>query len=113
MMAINQVIITGNLGNDPETFYSGDGLPIASFSLAFNSNSSKKEKTNWIKVVCFNRLAEVVTEWLAKGSKITVSGSLTQDTWEADDGTKKSAHKILANSLEFIRTKKDKEEEPF
>ena len=109
-MALNHVIITGNLGNDPESFYNGDGLPIASFSLAFNS--SKKETTNWIKVVCFNRLAEVVIEWLAKGSKITVSGSLDQDKWEEDDGTKKSSFKIIANSLEFIRTKKY-QEEPF
>ena len=51
---LNQTILTGNLGADPEVFYSTEGSPIASFSLAFKSS---KKKTGWIKVKCFNKLA--------------------------------------------------------
>ena len=55
---LNQCTLTGNLGGDPEVFYSSEGSPVASFSLAFHSS---KKKTGWIKVVCFQKLAEVTT----------------------------------------------------
>lgn len=53
---LNQCTLTGNLGGDPEVFYSSEGNPVANFSLAFHSS---KKKTGWIKVVCFQKLAEV------------------------------------------------------
>ena len=53
---LNHTVLTGNLGADPEVFYSSEGNPVSSFNLAFRSS---KKKTGWIKIVCFNRLAEV------------------------------------------------------
>jgi len=72
---INQVILTGNLGGDPEEFFTGDGDPISKFSLAFQSS---KDKTGWIRVVCFKRLAEIVSKHLHQGAKIAVVGKLQQ-----------------------------------
>ena len=53
---LNNCLLTGNLGADPEVFYSSEGDPIATFNLAFRSS---KKKTNWIKITCFNKLAEI------------------------------------------------------
>ena len=98
---MNLCILTGNLGNDPEVFYSSDGDPIASFNLAFKSG---KDKTSWIKVTAFNKTAEVCEKYLHKGAKIIVNGSLSQDKWETDDGEKRSSMKVIANRIEFIKT---------
>ncbi len=98
---LNQVVLTGNLGADPEVFYSSEGNPIASFSLAFHSS---KKKNGWIKVTCFNRLAEVAEKYLHKGARIAIIGTLDQNKWETDEGQTRSTMQLLANSLEFIKT---------
>jgi len=108
---LNTCILTGNLGKDPEIFYSSDGDPIANFTLAFNS--SKKEKTNWIKVVAFKKLAEISEKYLHKGARIAIVGTLDQEKWETGEGEKKSSFKIIAKTIEFIKTdRKEPEEVP-
>ena len=98
---LNQTVLTGNLGADPEVFYSSEGNPVASFNLAFRSS---KKKTGWIKVVCFSRLAEVAEKYLHKGARIGVVATLDQQKWENEEGVTRSSHQLLANSLEFIKT---------
>lgn len=106
---LNQCVLVGNLGASPEVFYSSEGNPVASFNLAFNS---AKKKTCWIKVVCFQKLAEVVSQHLHKGARIAVIGTLDQNRWETDEGITRSNFQLIANSVEFIRTegKGEKEE---
>jgi len=98
---LNSTVLTGNLGADPEIFYSSEGNPVASFNIAFKA---AKKKTGWIKVVCFGRLAEIAEKYLHKGARIGVIGLLDQQNWENDEGIKRSSFQILANSLEFIKT---------
>ena len=98
---LNQCTLTGNLGGDPEVFYSSEGNPVASFSLAFHSS---KKKTGWIKVVCFQKLAEVTQKYLHKGARIAVIGTLDQHRWETDEGIQRTSFQLLANTLEFIKT---------
>ena len=98
---LNQSILTGNLGNDPEMFYSSEGNPVASFNLAFRSS---KKKTGWIKCVCFGRLAEVTEKYLHKGARIGIIGTLDQQKWENEEGVTRSSFQLIANSLEFIKT---------
>jgi single-strand DNA-binding protein len=98
---LNSCILTGNLGADPEVFYSSDGDPIATFNLAFRSS---KKKTNWIKVTCFNKLADVTEKHLHKGARIAVVGTLDQHKWETDEGVSRSSYQLIANSIEFIKT---------
>ncbi len=98
---LNQVILTGNLGADPEVFYSSEGNPIASFDLAFRSS---KKKTGWIKCVAFNKLAEVTEKYLHKGARIGIIGTLDHQKWETDEGVTKSSFQLICNSLEFIKT---------
>lgn len=98
---LNQCVLTGNLGADPESFFTTEGVQIATFNLAFRSG---KDRTGWIKVASFNKLAELVEKYLHKGAKIAVVGNLDQKKWTADDGAKKSTFQILANHIEFIKT---------
>ena len=70
---LNSCILTGNLGADPEIYYSNEGDPVATFNLAFRSS---KKKSGWIKVTCFGRLAEIATRYLHKGARIAVVGTL-------------------------------------
>ena len=114
---LNNCLLTGNLGADPEVFYSSEGSPVASFNLAFRST---KKKTGWIRVVCFGRLAEVTEKYLHKGARIAVIGTLDQQKWETDEGVTRSSYQLISNSIEFVRTDgrgfeegKDNDEIPF
>ena len=98
---INNCTLTGNLGADPEVFYNPEGTPITSFNIAFQSS---KKKTGWIKVVCFQKLAEIASTYLHKGARIAVVGYLDQHKWTTDDGQNRSSFQIIANNIEFIKT---------
>jgi single-strand DNA-binding protein len=98
---LNSCILTGNLGADPETFFSSEGTPVATFNLAFRSS---KKKTGWIKVTCFNRLAEIAERHLHRGARIGLIGTLNQQKWETDEGVQRSSFQLIANSIEFIKT---------
>jgi single-strand DNA-binding protein len=98
---LNSVVLAGNLGNDPDIHFNSEGEPIASFNLAFRAG---KKKTGWIKVTCFNRLSEICEKHLHKGAKIAVSGVLDHSQWETNEGAKRSAIQMIANSVEFIKT---------
>ena len=98
---LNQCVLTGNLGADPEIFYSSEGDPIATFNLAFKSS---RKKTNWIKVTCFQRMSEVAERYLHKGARIAIIGTLDQQKWETDEGVARSSFQLIANSIEFIKT---------
>ena len=98
---LNSCILTGNLGADPEIFYSSEGDPVVTFNLAFRSS---KKKSGWIKVTCFHRMAEVAEKYLHKGARIGIVGTLDQQKWETDEGVTRSSFQLIANSLEFIKT---------
>ena len=98
---LNNCLLTGNLGADPDVYYQPEGSPVASFNLAFRST---KKKTGWIRVVCFGRLAEVTEKYLHKGARVAVIGTLDQQKWETDEGVTRSSYQLIGNSLEFIRT---------
>ena len=105
---LNNCILTGNLGADPEVFYSSEGDPVATFNLAFKSS---KKKTNWIKITCFHRLAEVAEKYLSKGNRVAIIGTLDQQRWETDEGATRSSFQLIANSMEFIKVDPKKFEE--
>lgn len=101
MSGINKAIILGNLGRDPETRYLTDGKQVTSFSIATSQKSKEKEYTEWHNVVCFSRLAEVAREYLRKGSKVYIEGSLRTSNWEKD-GVKHYKTEIMARELQML-----------
>lgn len=97
---MNLLIVSGNLGADPETVYTDTGTHIANFSLAFKSG----KKTAWIQVSSFDKQAELVEKHLHKGARIIVTGSLTQDKWVTGENQVRTTFKAIANRIEFIKT---------
>ena len=100
---MNLCILTGNLGGDPDCHHAKNKVFVANFQLAFKSG---KDKTNWIKVVCFNKVAHVVEDYLQKGSKVAVVGTLDYNEYTNSDGEDKSQFQLIANSVEFLNTSK-------
>lgn len=98
---MNQSVLAGNLGNDPEVFYGSEGDLITSFSLAFKSG---KDKTSWIKCVCFNKVAETAQKYLHTGARIAVIGRLNQTKWKTEGGETRSGFELIVNEIEFIKT---------
>ena len=99
---MNNVTLIGNLGADPESFFTDEGTQIVNFPLAFKS--TKKEKTNWIRVTCFNKQGEVAEKYLHKGAKIAISGRLDQQKWVDEGNQTRSTFKLIANQIDFIKT---------
>ena len=104
---INKVILIGNLGRDPETRYSQGGNAVTSFSVATTENwrdrqsGEQQERTEWHNVVCFARLAEIAGEYLRKGSKVYIEGSLRTSSWE-QDGQKRYRTEVMARDLQML-----------
>jgi len=108
MSGVNKVIIVGNLGNDPEVRYAGNGSAIANISIATSESWKDKntgqmqEKTEWHRVVMFNRLGEIAGEYLRKGSKVYVEGKLQTRKWQTDQGEDRYTTEIVANSMQML-----------
>lgn len=104
---INKVILIGNLGRDPRTRFTQSGTAIADFSLATSEgwrdrqSNEMQERTEWHNVVCFARLAEVAGEYLQKGSKVYVEGSLRTSSWEQDGQTRYKTE-VVARELQML-----------
>ena len=104
---INKVILVGNLGNDPEIRYMPNGNAVANVSLATSDSwkdkatGEQQEKTEWHRVVFFNGLAEIVEQYVKKGSKLYVEGRLQTRSWE-QDGVKRYSTEIVASEMQML-----------
>lgn len=105
---VNKVILIGNLGNDPESRSLPSGGTVASISIATSESWKDKqsgqpqERTEWHRVVFFNRLAEIVTEYLKKGSKVYIMGSLRTRKWQDDSGQDRYSTEIVASEMQIL-----------
>ena len=104
---VNKVILIGNLGRDPETRYMPSGGAVTNVSVATSKqwrdrdSGEQKEKTEWHRVVFFNRLAEIAGEYLKKGSRVYIEGELRTRDWERD-GQKHYTTEIVANEMQMM-----------
>jgi single-strand DNA-binding protein len=105
---INKVILIGNLGSDPEMRYMPSGSPIATLSVATSESWKDKQtgeqqtRTEWHRVVMFNRLAEIAGEYLRKGSKAYIEGSLRTRKWEDKGGVERYTTEIVGNEMQML-----------
>lgn len=108
---INKVILIGNLGSAPEVRYMPNGNAAATLSIATSEawkdkqTGEKQERTEWHRVVCFNRLGEIAGEYLKKGSKVYIEGSLRTRKWQDQQGQDRYTTEIVANDLQIIDSK--------
>lgn len=107
---INKVILVGNVGNDPEVRYMPNGNAVANVSIATSEtwkdkdSGEQQERTEWHRVVFFNRLAEIVEQYVKKGSKLYVEGRLQTRSWE-QDGIKRYSTEIVASEMQMLDTR--------
>lgn len=105
---INKVILIGNLGNTPEMRKTTTGSTVTNVSLATSETWKDKqtgqttEKTEWHRVIFFNRVAEIVAQYCQKGSKIYVEGRIQTRKWTDKDGQERYSTEIIANELQLL-----------
>ena len=113
--SVNKVILVGNLGKDPEVKYTPSGVPVAKFSIATNERYKDKggewqDRTEWHNLVAFQRTAEIVGEYLKKGSKVYIEGRLQTSNWEdKQSGEKKYRTEIIIQDLVLLSGRGDSE----
>jgi single-strand DNA-binding protein len=105
---VNKVILVGHLGRDPEVRYAPSGQAIANVTIATSDSwkdkntGEKQERTEWHRVVFFSRLAEIVGEYLKKGSQVYIEGRLQTRKWQDKDGNDRYTTEIVANEMQML-----------
>ena len=108
MAGINKAIIVGNLGNDPEVRYSNNGAAIANITVATSDSwkdkntGERQERTEWHRIVMFNRLGEIAGEYLKKGSKVYIEGKLQTRKWQDQQGQDRYTTEIVADQMQML-----------
>jgi len=105
---INKVILIGNLGKDPEMRYMPSGSAVANITMATTESwkdkqsGDQQERTEWHNIVFYNRLAEIVGEYLKKGSQVYVEGKLRTRKWQDKSGNDRYTTEIIANEMQML-----------
>ncbi|WP_322058907.1 single-stranded DNA-binding protein [Paraburkholderia sp. J63] len=108
MASVNKVILVGNLGAEPEVRYLPSGDAVANIRLATTdrykdkASGEFKEMTEWHRVAFFGRLAEIVSEYLKKGSSVYIEGRIRTRKWQAQDGTDRYSTEIVADQMQML-----------
>jgi len=112
MSGVNLVIIVGNLGKDTETRHTQSGSAVTNITLATSESwkdkntGKKEERTEWHRIVFFNKLAEIASQYLKKGSKVYIEGSLRTRQWEKD-GQKQYTTEIVASKMQMLDSRQN------
>ena len=108
---VNKVILVGNLGKDPDMKYTASGAAIVNITVAtsesWNDKQSgeKVEKTEWHRVVAFGKLAEIMGEWLKKGSQVYIEGKLQTRKWQDQSGADRYTTEVVAQDMQMLGSK--------
>ena len=116
-MSVNKVILVGNLGRDPEMRHTQTGRAVCNFTLATNERwkdreGQQQERTEWHRLVVWDRLAEVCVEYLSKGKQIYVEGRLQTREWEDREGNKRYTTEITVTNMQMLGRRSDPAFEP-
>ena len=115
---VNKWVGIGRLGRDPETKFLNDGSAVTNFSIAIdesykNKDGEKVQKTEWVNIVTYRKLAEICGNYLQKGKLVYIEGKIQTRTWEDKDGNKRSSTEIVANDMKMLDSKATgKQEQP-
>ena len=110
---VNKVIIVGNIGQDPETKFTGGGAAITNISVATSESWKDKqtgqsqERTEWHRIVFFNRLAEIAGEYLKKGSKVYIEGALRTRKWQDQSGQDRYTTEVVASEMQMLDSRNE------
>lgn len=112
MAGVNNVILLGRLGQDPEVRYTPDGKAVATLSLATSEsykdkNGERQDRTEWHRVILWERKAEVAQEYLRKGDQAYIEGSIRTRKWTDKNGEDRYSTEIIGSKLQLLGSKKD------
>ena len=112
--SLNRAQLIGNLTRDPELRYTPTGTPVCTFSLATNRSwktetGEKREETEFHRIVAWNKLAELCSQFLTKGRKVYVEGRLTTRNWNAQDGTQRNTTEIVITDMILLDSRRPEE----
>lgn len=113
MAGINKVIIVGNLGKDPEVSYVPSGAAVAKFSVATSetwkdkTTGEKKERTEWHRIVAWDKLGEICGKYLSKGRQVYIEGKLQTHSYDDKEGVKRYVTEIIAQDVQFLGGNRD------
>ena len=110
-MSVNKVILVGRLAQDPEVRYTQSGKAVASFNLAVN-RYGQKDSADFIPIVAWEKLAEVIGNNLKKGAQVLVEGRMQVRSYETQDGQKRRVTEVIVQNVEFLGSKKSNESTP-
>ena len=109
---MNKFIGVGRLVKDPEVRYSQSGTAVANFNIAISSGYGEHKQTDFIPLVAFKNLAEIVGNNLKKGSQVLVEGRMQVRSYETQDGQKRRVTEVIVQNVEFLGSKKSNESTP-
>jgi single-strand DNA-binding protein len=101
MASLNQCNFIGNVGRDPEIRFTQDGKAIANFSIAVTEKWSGNEKTEWVRCVAFGKTAEVISDYVKKGTPLFITGRMQNRQWEKD-GVTRYTTEIVVNQMQML-----------
>ena len=106
-MSLNQILLIGNCGSDPEMRYTPNGAMVVNFSLAVNSyrngaDGEQIQDTEWFRIACWNKTAESVNQFLQKGQRCFVEGRFRSSTYTGNDGTQRQSSEVTAFRVIFL-----------
>lgn len=107
MRDLNKVMLIGNVGADPEMRFTANGSPVTSFRIAVNrqrqgADGERRDETEWVSIVAWNKLAETCNQFLGKGRRVYVEGRLQTRSWDGQDGQKRYRTEVIANDVLFL-----------
>lgn len=113
--SLNKVMLIGNLTRDPELRYTPSGAAVCTFGIATNrsyvaADGTKREETEFIRIVSWNKLAELCSQLLAKGRKVYVEGRLQTRSWETPDGQSRQTTEVVIDDMRILDSKRSFEE---
>ncbi|CDZ16389.1 Single-stranded DNA-binding protein [Candidatus Johnevansia muelleri] len=117
VIGINKVILIGYIGNDPKIRYLPSGNTVCNISIATKNrwktpNGQRQERTDWHSVVIFNKLSEIVQQYVKKGSLLYIEGYLKTKKWQSSDGKNRYSTDIIANEIQILIFKETNTPEP-
>ena len=107
MVSLNRIMLIGNVGTDPEMRFTANGNPVTSFRVATSrsyttSEGERRQETEWFTIVAWKKQAESCNQFLTKGQRVYVEGSLRTRSWEGRDGQKRVTVEVIANRVLFL-----------
>jgi len=107
---MNKVILVGRLVQDPEVRYTASGKAVASFNLAVNRYGGEKKEADFIPIVAWEKLAEIIGNSLSKGQRVLIEGRLQIRSYDGNDGQKRRVAEVVAQNMEFLEKKQSNDD---